>query len=170
MKPPPSGTFSVVHLRVETARPYDDVTKSFLAQLGSLDSAALAALFASRPSAEQFRARLDAMAGTSGFMLFGTVDHGTLLSVLGSPRRAVQYVIGNPLIAHQMTQHRLGAGLYAPLRTLIYEDDSGQTCVEYDRPSSLFGRFGGERIDRVGRELDHKMDRLVTTAVAVEGR
>lgn len=61
MEPLASSTFSVVHLRVGTARPYDDVTKSFLGQLGSLDSAALAALFASRPSADQFRAKLDAM-------------------------------------------------------------------------------------------------------------
>jgi hypothetical protein len=26
---------------------------------------------------------------------------------------------------------------------LIYENEEGKTCVEYDRPSSLFGQFGG---------------------------
>jgi len=25
---------------------------------------------------------------------------------------------------------------------LLYEDEEGKTCVEYDRPSSLFGQFG----------------------------
>jgi uncharacterized protein (DUF302 family) len=34
------------------------------------------------------------------------------------------------------------AGLYVPLRVLIYENEPGKTCVEYDKPSSLFGQFG----------------------------
>jgi hypothetical protein len=29
-----------------------------------------------------------------------------------------QYIVGNPLIAIQMAQHNLAAGLYAPLRVL----------------------------------------------------
>jgi uncharacterized protein (DUF302 family) len=36
----------------------------------------------------------------------------------------------------QMTQHDIRAGLYAPLRVLVYENDDGKTCVEYDKPSS----------------------------------
>ena len=45
-----------------------------------------------------------------------------------------------------MTQHDIRASLYAPLRVLIYENEEGKTCVEYDRPSSLFGQFGNDRI------------------------
>jgi hypothetical protein len=41
-----------------------------------------------------------------------------------------------------MTQHDIRASLYAPLRVLIYENEEGKTCVEYDKPSSLFGQFG----------------------------
>jgi uncharacterized protein (DUF302 family) len=164
MQPLASTTFSVNHLRIETTRAYDDVTKSFVGQLGSLDQAALHELFASRPDPEQLRARLEEMGGSSGLTLFATIDHGAVSAVLGGPRRVVEYMIGNPLIAQRMTQHEPGAGLYAPLRVLIHEEE-GRTVVEYDQPSSLLGQFGSESVDEVGRELDSKMMDLLVTSV-----
>jgi uncharacterized protein (DUF302 family) len=38
----------------------------------------------------------------------------------------MQYEIGNPLTAERMTRHALAAGLYAPLRVMLYEDESGK--------------------------------------------
>ncbi|WP_246715864.1 DUF302 domain-containing protein [Bradyrhizobium elkanii] len=36
-----------------------------------------------------------------------------------------------------MTQHELAAALYAPLRIVVYEYESGAATIEYDRPSEL---------------------------------
>jgi uncharacterized protein (DUF302 family) len=105
------------------------------------------------------------MAGPSGFMLFATHNHGALLRLAGQKRKATQYVVGNPLFALQMTQHDIRASLYAPLRVLIYEDGEGKTCVEYDRPSSLFGQFGNAAIAPVASMLDRKLEDLVKTAI-----
>src|ERR1044072_1217268 len=105
------------------------------------------------------------MAGPSGFMLFSTNDPGSLLRLAGQKRRAIQYVVGNPLFALQMTQHDIRASLYAPLRGLIYEDGQGKTCVEYDRPSSLFGQFGNDRISPTAAMLDRKLEALVSAAI-----
>jgi uncharacterized protein (DUF302 family) len=105
------------------------------------------------------------MAGSSGFMLFGTTDHGALLSIFGVKKKAIQYIVGNPLIAIQMTQHNLAAGLYAPLRVLVYEDNRGRTCLEYDKPSSLFGQFNDDRITTVASLLDRKLEDLIAAAV-----
>lgn len=91
-------------------------------------------------------------------------DHGGLLQTAGQRRNAVQYDIGNPLTASRMTRHRLPAALYAPLRVLLYEDDSGQAAFEYDRPSSLFGQFGDERVTTVARELDQAIERALLEA------
>jgi uncharacterized protein (DUF302 family) len=55
--------------------------------------------------------------------------------------------------------------LYAPLRVLIYENEEGKTCVEYDRPSSLFEQFGNSRIASTATMLDRKLEALVATAV-----
>jgi uncharacterized protein (DUF302 family) len=100
----------------------------------------------------------------SGFMLFATNNHGALLRLAGQQRKAIQYVVGNPLFAFQMTQHDIRASLYAPLRVLIYETDEGKTCVEYDRPSSLFGQFGHDRISPTAAMLDKKLQALVEEA------
>jgi len=115
--------------------------------------------------AKGVRAKIEAMVGPSGFMLFGTQDHGTLLRLAGQKRKAIQYVVGNPLFALQMTQHDIRASLYAPLRVLLYEHDRGRTCLEYDKPSSLFGQFQNDRISPTAAMLDKKLEDLVTTAI-----
>jgi uncharacterized protein (DUF302 family) len=76
----------------------------------------------------------------------------------------VQYVIGNPLFAVEMTRHAIGASLYAPLRVLIYEADDGKTCIEYDRPSSLFGQFGDQRVAPMAAALDQELEDLAAAA------
>src|SRR5262249_3842379 len=114
---------------------------------------------------EAVRARLEGMAGSSGFMLFRISDHGALLRLVGQTKQAVQYLLGNPLFAIQMTQHDMRAGLYAPLRVLVYEDEGGKTCVEYDRPSTLFGQFGHGKVTEVAAMLDRKLEQLVAKAI-----
>jgi uncharacterized protein (DUF302 family) len=99
-------------------------------------------------------------------MLFGSNDHGSLLRLVGQKRKSIQYIVGNPLFALQMTQHDIRASLYAPLRVLIYENEKGKTCVEYDRPSSLFGQFRNEEVANVAAMLDRKMEALLSVALA----
>jgi uncharacterized protein (DUF302 family) len=104
------------------------------------------------------------MVGPSGFMLFQTSNHGALLHLAGQTKKAAQYIVGNPLFAFQMTRHDIRAGLYAPLRVLLYEDEEGKTRVEYDRPSSLFGQFGNAKVTEVAAMLDRKLEQLVAQA------
>ena len=155
--------FSVVHVRVTSDRPFADVQAAFERRLGRFDPDVYRAL-AEGGDPAAVRARLEAMAGSSGFMLFGTSDHGRLLRIVGQQRKAVQYVIGNPLFAVEMTRHALGAALYAPLRVLISETEDGRTCIEYDRPSSLFGQFGDERVSPMAAALDQKLEDLAAAA------
>ena len=63
-----------------------------------------------------------------------------------------------------MTQHDIRASLYAPLRVLLYEDERGRTCLEYDKPSSLFGQFQNDRISPTAAMLDKKLEALVAAA------
>ena len=155
--------FSVVHVRMTSDRPFAGVQAAFERRLGTFESDVYQAL-AEGGDRAAVRARLEAFAGPSGFMLFRTSDHGRLLRLVGQQRKAVQYVIGNPLFAVEMTRHAIGAALYAPLRVLIYEADDGKTCIEYDRPSSLFGQFGDERVDSMAASLDQKLEDLGATA------
>ena len=153
---------TVEHVRVLADKPLDKVIKAFEEQLGKFDPEVFQSPTA---DAEKVRARLEAMAGPSGFMLFNTSDHGALLRLTGQKKRAIQYLVGNPLFALQMTQHDVRAGLYAPLRVLIYENEDGKTCVEYDRPTSLFGQFGNTKVTEVASMLDRKLEQLVAKAI-----
>lgn len=110
---------------------------------------------------DRLRQRLQ---GAAVLSIFSEFDHGGLLRLYGKPRNAVQYLIGNPLTASTMTRYGLAAGLYAPLRVILYEADDGGSCLEYDLPSSLFGQFGDERITEVGRTLDVELGRALSAA------
>jgi uncharacterized protein (DUF302 family) len=156
--------FPVEHVRRTADKPFADVQAAFERRLGRFEPEVYQALAGSTdPGA--VRAGIEAMAGPSGFMLFGKADHGTLLRIVGQQRKAVQYVLGNPLFAVEMTRYAIGASLYAPLRVLIYEAADGKTCIEYDKPSSLFGQFGDERVDRMAAALDQKLEDLAATPV-----
>jgi uncharacterized protein (DUF302 family) len=64
-----------------------------------------------------------------------------------------------------MTQHDLAAGLYAPLRVMLYETETGTATFEYDRPSTLFGQYGDERVTAVAKQLDLEIyDALIDAA------
>jgi uncharacterized protein (DUF302 family) len=153
----------IEHIRLTADKPFKGVTAAFEQQLGRFEPDVYHDLAEGRDPAA-VKARLESMVGPSGFLLFSTSNHGALLRIVGKPRKAVQYVVGNPLLAIEMTQHAIGASLYAPLRVLIYEDEDGKTRVEYDRPSSLFGQFGDERVDRMASSLDRKLEDLVAKA------
>ena len=153
---------SIEHVRLMVGRPFDAFKTAFEGQLGQFHPSAYQALEDGDPQAA--RARLESMAGPSGFMLFRTSDHGAVLRLVGKPRKATQYLLGNPLIAVEMTRHAIGAALYAPLRVLFYEDGEGKTCVEYDLLSSLFGQFDDAHVDRVAESLDRKLEALIAAA------
>jgi len=90
-------------------------------------------------------------------MIFGQQEHGKLLNIYGKQRKAVQYLIGNPPTAAEMTRHDIRAALYAPLRIIFYEADDQVLYAEYDLPSSLFGQFGNDEILAVAKGLDKKL-------------
>jgi hypothetical protein len=98
--------------------------------------------------------------------IFLSRDHGSLLRIAGKPRVAYQFEIGNPLTASSMTRYQLPAALYAPLRTVLYEDDFGRGIFEYDKPSSFFGQFGDERVTAVALGLDADLKDVLLRAAA----
>ena len=158
------GKVTIEHVHVETEKPFGKVAAALEARMGKFDPIVIEELRRGADP-ESVRARLERMAGPSGFMLFGTQNHGALLRLARQERKAVQYVVGNPLFALQMTQHDVRASLYAPLRVLLYENEEGNTCVEYDRPSSLFGQFGNASVTEVATMLDRKLEQLVAEAI-----
>jgi hypothetical protein len=156
---------ATTHVNVRTAKSFVDVTAAVEKQLGKYDAAAVGTAMNSKLAPAAIEAKIHAMEGTSGLMLFAVRDHGQLLSLMGKDVSARQYEIGNPLIALQMTQVDVRAGEYAPLRMYIYAGDDHLTHVDYDLPSSVFGSFHSAGVDKVAKGLDEKLDALIANAL-----
>jgi len=154
----------VTHKTCSPDATYENFTRRFEKQCGIHDGEAYRALLADPKERERAQSVIGAQAGASGFMIFAFYDHGALLNVMNAPRKAKQYVVGNPLIAARMTAEDIRAGLYAPLRVLVYEDADSKLQVDYDLPSSLFGQFRNPKVDAVARELDVKLEGLIQNA------
>jgi uncharacterized protein (DUF302 family) len=148
-----SRTIPVEHIRIASHRPFADVRQRLESTVPQLDPGIVEAL----DRGDQERAR-DYDANGPKLSIFLIRDHGALLQVAGGKKDAVQYEIGNPLTASKMTRHLLPAALYAPLRVVLFADEQGRGIFEYDKPSSLFGQFGDERVTAVSRDLDTALE------------
>ena len=149
----------VRHVSLELYVEFDDFTQMLEQSLGRFDDVLLKGVETDPGPVEE---RLVEAAGENGLMLFNVQDHGRLLSIYGTPKKAKQLVLGNPLIAATMTRHDIRSGLYAPLRLFVYEAEDGSTRIEYDQPSSLFGQFDNPEVTAVAQSLDAKLASLIS--------
>ena len=154
-------TIEVQHVSVEMNVDFERFTVGLERSLGRFDEALLKELETNPGLVEE---RIKAAAGEDGLMLFNIQDHGKLLNLFVMPKKARQYVLGNPLIAVMMTRHDIRAGLYAPLRLFVYETDDHTTRIEFDKPSSLFGQFNNPEVTVVAQSLDAKLASLIEKA------
>jgi uncharacterized protein (DUF302 family) len=156
-------SIQVEHIRIDSRKPYD-VVRATLEKLPRFDDRIRALLHYGETA--RVKAELESLECGAGLVIFSTAHHGDWLQILSRRRNAVQYVIGNVLIATQMTQHHLAAGLYAPLRIILYENTNGLATLEYDRPSSLFGQYGDERVTAVAQALDQRIGDVLLKAAS----
>jgi hypothetical protein len=147
------------HVAIGATKPFEAVKAALESLVPPLDPAIPEAL-----RQNDIERAKEALQRGPELAIFSARDHGGLLRIAGLARKAVQYEIGNPLTATRMTQLELPAALYAPLRVLLYENEAGRAVFEYDRPSSLFGQFGDERVTAVARELDASLERALLKA------
>ena len=153
-------SIEIQHIAIRSSKSFADVKASLERLVPKLDDE-ITRLIASGDY-ERLKKTLEEGAELSIFLFR---DHGSLLKIAGQTKKAVQYEIGNPLTASKMTRHRLAAGLYAPLRVLLYESETGGSVFEYDQPSSLFGQFGDEQVLLVARGLDAALERALLRAM-----
>jgi uncharacterized protein (DUF302 family) len=148
----------VEHIQIQTSKEFADVEAALDNSVPQLNPAIAEAL------AKGDEERAKELEQGAPLFIFLKRDHGALLQAIGQARKALQYEIGNPHTASKMTRHRLAAGLYAPLRVILYENEKGGSIFEYDQPSSLFGQFEDEQVSAVGRELDVELERALRRA------
>jgi uncharacterized protein (DUF302 family) len=155
------STISVRHVSISIEKPFGETCLRFESRMGRLDYTVFSKKLTEKEPQTAVRDYIKTTEGPLGLMIFNTIDHGALLSLAGKTARAKQYVVGNPLFALQMTEKDIRAGLYAPLRIYIREDDTDKSVIEYDLPSTLFGQFQNTEVDLVATMLDQKLEAAI---------
>jgi len=146
--------FAVEHIRISSKRSFDEVKAALESQLQTYDVARLIP-FMQKGDLAGARAELERVAAPTGLSILYSLNHGGALAMEGGgPRKAVAYGIGNVLFAASMTKRTLAAGLYAPVRVVLYESLNGTAVIEYDKPSSQFALFNDAEIGNVANRLD----------------
>jgi uncharacterized protein (DUF302 family) len=97
-----------------------------------------------------------------GFLIYFKLDVHPVMQAAGDDADCVAYLMGNHVIAERMFRHDPRAMLYAPLRTLIWEDTTGHAWFTADQPSTQFASLGIPDVSKVGVELDRKLAALLS--------
>lgn len=156
------NSVQIVHQTLDIEVAFDSFTQNFEKILGKFDLA-VAASFANDPGLMD--EAIKKMEGEQNLMIFGSLNHGRGFQLIGEqPRKAIRYTMGNPRVAIQMTRHDIRAGLYVPFNVLIYEFSENSIRIEFDRPSSLLGIFANAEVDKIARELDVKLEKVIEKA------
>ena len=85
---------------------------------------------------------LEAAVGKAGATVFARVDHaGGAASVDMTLAGSQLLIFGNPKLGTPAMQDDPRAGLYLPLRVLVYEDDAGKVWLAYEDPAAMLGEL-----------------------------
>jgi len=147
---------TVDRLVVDVNAPFEEFRARYEAAVPAYDLTTLAAF----KDWSDVQADAD-RAAPNGFLRYGTIEAGPLFAIAGHKARSVVYLMGNHTIAETMYGHDAGIMLYAPLRTVLYEDGNGEAHFAVDRPSQQFASFGDPDIAATGRLLDAKLAALL---------
>jgi len=148
---------TVHRLVIDIDAPFDEFRARYEAAAPAYD---LASRLAGLGTWEAVVADAEA-AAPYGFLRYATIEAGPIFAVAGHKARSVVYLMGNHTIAETMYRHDPGIMLYAPLRTVLYEDLDGGVHFAVDQPSHHFGSFGDPDIAATGRLLDEKLAALL---------
>jgi len=108
---------------------------------------------------------VDLVTQPNGLMEFTRFDHGEVLQKENGTAkpRILRIVAGNPLIMKEMVKHVVDAGSYAPV-TILIEERPDSVRISYDRMASHLAPYGNSDALKVARELDAKVERILTAA------
>lgn len=153
---PASTVYAATRLTYDSGADFEQTRARFDERVPLLDPSLTTQLVIAGASWAEVEAAVDKVVGPTGFVAVARVDQGALFSLNGDRLDATLYLVGNPLIARQVTALEPAAALYAPFRVAIYRDATG-THIAYDQPSSVFKSLGSPGVDAIAVELDEKI-------------
>jgi uncharacterized protein (DUF302 family) len=145
---------------IATGVPFDQFIAALEKAAPPFDRAALLEIVKSGGDWDDVLA-LAAKNAPNELMVYARIDATELFTVAGHQTQAIEYLIGNHVIAETMFRHDPKAMLYAPLRMLVHSDSDGNAIFTMDQPGPAFGSLGIADVTKVGEGLDRKVVNLL---------
>lgn len=148
-----------------SSRPFAQVVAALEAAMGHPDMREFGKTVSAAQSWQELEEVIHGFVGASGFLEFTRFNIGQILQkAQGEAAPKIQrFVFGNPLIMKQMAEHVHDAASYAPVTVLVDERQHG-VHISYDRMASYLAPYGSEPALKVARELDARVEALLTAA------
>src|ERR1700690_2470262 len=155
----------VQRVNLVTTEPFDTVVARIDAQIGHPDMAAFHKSLSAAQNEAEMEKVVDPVTRPNGLMEFTRFDHGEVLQKENGTAkpRILRIVAGNPLIMKEMVKHVVDAGSYAPV-TILIEERPDSVRISYDRMASYLASYGNDEALSVARDLDAKIERILTEA------
>ena len=159
----PINQIAVERWSLVSPKPFAEVVAALDAALGHPDMREFGMSVMKADSWPELEHVVRAAIGRSGFMEFARFNLGLILQKEQGPSapKIQRIVFGNPLIMKQMAEHVHDAASYAPVTVLIDEREDG-VHLSYDRMASYLAAYGNLAALEVARELDLKVEHLLT--------
>ncbi len=161
-------TIQEVHVQrvnIVSTEPFDTVAARIDAAIGHPDMVAFRKNFSAAQNEAEMEKVVNPATQPNSLMEFTRFDLGEVLQKENgtSKPRILRIVAGNPLIMKEMVKHVVDAGSYAPV-TILIEERQGSVRISYDRMASYLAPYGNRDALKVARDLDAKIERIVTEA------
>jgi uncharacterized protein (DUF302 family) len=158
---------NVERFSITSSKPFGEVAKALEASVGHPNMNTFMSDIVSASSFADLEQIIHAATGPSGLMQFMRFDLGEIVRKDRGDNapRSLRYLIGNPLIMKQMLERSPDAGSYAPVTILVDERPDG-VWLSYDRMVSFLALYGSSEALKVARDLDAKIETLLTRAAA----
>ena len=155
---------------VTSYRLFDDVLASIKGAVGHPDMVEFAKATAAARTLAELESAIRKALGKTGLMLFMELDYGSVIrkAARSDKPRIVRLIMGNPLIMQEMAKHVPDAGSYAPVTVLVDERSDG-VHISYDRMTSLLASYRNGDALAVARDLDKKVEFLLSEATGRAG-
>jgi uncharacterized protein (DUF302 family) len=153
-------THTMVRFDIATTIAFDVFQEEFERAAPIFDPTTVLDITARGGSWDDVRAAVGANA-PNGLMIFTKIDATPLMSAAGHHIKAIEYLLGNHVVAESMFRHDAKVLVYVPLRILIHDDGNGQAIFTLDQPSTVLAGLDNSEITAIGRELDQKVAHLL---------
>ena len=156
---------NVQRVNIISTEPFDTVVARIDAAIGHPDMVAFNKSLAAAKNEAEMEKVVNPVTQPNGLMEFVHFNIGEVLQKdNGTTKpRILRIVAGNPLIMKEMVKHVVDAGSYAPV-TILIEERPDSVRISYDRMASYLAPYGNDDALKVARELDAKVERILTAA------